>query len=496
MAHQLRSALGFNRQHLGNGTIQRDTTENTQCYQHDSTSSNGYASSVPSPEADAEWDLQLSRMPAYLLGAQGSSTSAALPTGAPLSRVTLESSQSSITTGTIPRKSARRCVTSRSSTRDAGQDVPDRLGSVPDGDVTTSAAEYKRGGTSFLITVDSSAVAGKEHFIETVLSSWSVVEYCCTEEPFAKGNSTHIHCYLKLSVPKKLVDVRTDIEFLFGTISGTFDVQACRSRKTVLIYITKFDPCPITNCNESSLSFNVRLYRWADRTNKLDYTDPFLVNNWSRIKFIEKYFQSFQAKRVKVHCLSECHLSYNGWAGRVVRWYNKAFRSTQVRKKQLYLFGDTNIGKSTLIEKVLSKKQHVYMPYCSEFGFGGYDSRIHKVILFEEFEWSRWRQFASILKRIVEGRPVTVNVKNRPGMTIIHRGLVIFVSNEFSIGDEALLSRLDVVHADCHIVHCLNVKDENVSPSSSDMEEEPPVFDVETDDETSEIPSSPEVPTP
>ncbi|XP_049805079.1 uncharacterized protein LOC126248276 [Schistocerca nitens] len=153
-----------------------------------------------------------------------------------------------------------------------------------------------------------------------------------------------------------------------------------------------------------------------------------------------------------------------------------------VRKKQLYLYGDTNIGKSTLVEKILSRKQHVYLPFCSEFGFGGYDPRVHNVIVFEEFEWQRWRPYASILKRIVEGRPVTVNVKNKPGMVIKHRGLVIFVSNEFTIGDEALISRLNVVHADCHIIHCLQMKEE-VASDTSDIEAEEEVVCISLDED-------------
>lgn len=44
-----------------------------------------------------------------------------------------------------------------------------------------------------------------------------------------------------------------------------------------------------------------------------------------------------------------------------------------------------------------------------------------------------------------------MNIKNGPGLKVRHRGVVIFVSNEDAISDDALHNRLKLLFAEEHI---------------------------------------------
>lgn len=73
--------------------------------------------------------------------------------------------------------------------------------------------------------------------------------------------SIHLHCFLEFNNPLYLVDVRQIVVNKYPNCH--IDVQFCKSKKTVLKYITKEDIDCYFNCNLSMLHFNKRCYEWA-----------------------------------------------------------------------------------------------------------------------------------------------------------------------------------------------------------------------------------------
>lgn len=339
----------------------------------------------------------------------------------------------------------------------------------------------RRPGTSFCVTVALDVVESKDVFYEWLHCALgdSLLEYCICVEDYKDSTGKHIHCYLKTEKEYYLDFLRAKFVQRFKDVR-TLDLQPCKRSIDWLRYITKEDADPLTNMRSSQFNFYYHLVHFARRSSSsvIDVTDPFVVKNWQKLKLIERFVYEYRLKDQGIPVLRKYDKPFIAfsWAWQVVNWYNRNYENKEVRKNQLYLWGDTNIGKSTLIEEII-RGANVCQPFPSEFGFSGYLPGRTQVILFEEFEWSVWRPFNYILKRIVEGRRVEVNVKGKPPMLIEHRGLVIFVSNENNVSDEALISRLIMVRADCHIKHCslkgsIKMEEETAGWSSSEGEED------------------------
>lgn len=177
-------------------------------------------------------------------------------------------------------------------------------------------------------------------------------------------------------------------------------------------------------------------------------------------KFLERYLAAYQLSQLK-HFTGFC--KYVGivkscWLCAVVFWWNDWVdildRGVVIKKrKQLYLYGDTNVGKSTVIEKCIGQN---YMKFCFYPGVGkfcmqGFNQYVHKAIIFEEFNVEYYP--LNMLKRLLEGRDYAYPVKCYPDQVFKFVGPVIFVSNNGIEGckDNAFLSRLQIVYTDCFV---------------------------------------------
>lgn len=75
-----------------------------------------------------------------------------------------------------------------------------------------------------------------------------IEEYCVSVEKHKNGKLPfHIHVYLCFKSAIAVTDLHTVLDVI--TDYG-YDVQPCRSRKSVLKYITKEDEFPFFNCSE------------------------------------------------------------------------------------------------------------------------------------------------------------------------------------------------------------------------------------------------------
>lgn len=276
------------------------------------------------------------------------------------------------------------------------------------------------------------------------------------------------------------------------------DIQPCRSKNSVLKYISKEDVDLYTNVRESELNFNYQIYRWASRTGTFNCTDPFVVEHRNCYKFLEKYLAQHKYNSLGKfsgfrHCVRDCR---NNWTYECGKWWNDWVDRLNVGKrsyknKQLYLWGPTNVGKSTFIESLIGREnmKFVFMPGIGKFFMQAFNPQVHKVILFEEFNIKF--HHVSLLKRLLEGRKYCYSVMCELDKAIEFNGPIIFVSN-FDIAsdcrDEAFLKRLEIVHADCYFdngaLSCCPLFKEEASDVTSEE-----VFNVssETVDSSEEV---------
>lgn len=173
------------------------------------------------------------------------------------------------------------------------------------------------------------------------------------------------------------------------------DCQPCRSKRNALRYCSKEDLKLYTNCKASDLHINYRLHKWASSVSSFKFTDPFVVEHRHQYNFLKKYFEDH--KKMNVTDFDGyrlfCGRQYNGWHEDVCNWWNEWMRILMdgkkvIKRKQLFLFGPTNIGKTSVWENLVGKKnmKFVFYPGVGNFFMQGFDLSYHKFIVFEEFD--------------------------------------------------------------------------------------------------------------
>lgn len=274
-----------------------------------------------------------------------------------------------------------------------------------------------------------------------------LLSYCIAKEnsDTSEKVSYHIHCWLNFLEDINCVEIRELLEIYFPDCN--YDIQPCRSSRNTLKYISKEDKHLLTNVSTSKLSFNYQLFIWAEKTETFSFTDPFVVNNHQKYLFLQKYHAEFRSKIPVEFELKPFEVTYSGWAMDVILWFNEAINNTKHKFPMLYLYGDTNVGKTSLIELLIGDKnmKYVFYPDIGKFAFQDLYPNFHKIILFEEFDCKY--HCTGNLKRLLERKPFKASVKCSVGRIIDFKGLIIFVSNFDSFEDEALRSRVKYVHA-------------------------------------------------
>lgn len=284
-----------------------------------------------------------------------------------------------------------------------------------------------------------------------------LISYCICLERSDKSDIVdyHLHCFIELQGKIIIEELRSIIISLWP--DHGLDIQPCRSKKSCLKYIIKEDTHLLTNIKKNLLNFNYQCYCWAERTGTFDHTDPFVVEHRFNYRFLEKYLAQHKLKSLNSFIgfkKYENH-TFNLWTRDCANWWNQWVECIDSNKKtvkrsQLYLWGGTNMGKSTFIELLIGRQnlKYVFYPGVGKFFMQGFQVDVHKIIVFEEFNMTFYH---AMLKRLLEGRDYAYPVKCGLDMKFKFRGPIIFVSN-FNICDQiddrALIGRLINIHSD------------------------------------------------
>lgn len=300
-------------------------------------------------------------------------------------------------------------------------------------------------GKLFFVTVSVSEVYDgiKRDFLDVFVD---VSTYCVAVESSASSDKVdhHIHAYLEFSEKYSWEVICDYLRDVF--VDSHIDVQQCRSRRNTLKYITKEDKEPLFNCKVSELHFNYRCYRWAVDNKYFSLSHYFVVEHKHVYRFLERYHAEVRSQLIS-GCLRRrvlCPLV--DWCIKAQQWLNVFQLTSGFKRKQLFLFGPSNVGKSTFVMRMFDMcTDAIYYPDVGKFAFQDLRLSVHKVILFEEFNVQY--HCLSMLKRLLEGRPFRASVKGGVGNVVKWDGPVVFVSNYPPPDEEAFKNRLLVVEA-------------------------------------------------
>ena len=102
---------------------------------------------------------------------------------------------------------------------------------------------------------------------------------------------------------------------------------------------------------------------------------------------LNRYVTSFWYCKENVKPFVTFHTCYvinnNNWALEVVVWWNNIIKLIGKKNKMLYLFGEPNVGKSSLVDMLIGRNsKYMYYPVSGQFHFGDFDVDVHKIVVF------------------------------------------------------------------------------------------------------------------
>lgn len=310
---------------------------------------------------------------------------------------------------------------------------------------------------AFFITVGLAEVYDtvREDFLSVLASVSDINCYCVAVETFHKAKGTyHLHSYVAYTDGVPVAELSACVR-LFAT--GVCDIQPCKSKKSVLKYITKEDPRPLFNCPESCLSFAYRSRAWAKSTRTFSFADPFVLEHPNYHRILQSLHSEVRGRcgRVQLH-FEMPNEWYVGWPMRVLDYFARAFRHPRNELRALYLHGYAGTGKSRCVEELLGfvsmdggdRQECGYSPVPGQFFFGDYVGGNYSHVIFEEWAESSFKGNWWQIKRLMEGKPFKVDVKFGGSRVLRVVCPVVFVSNEYPPQDPAFLRRIVIVDAD------------------------------------------------
>ena len=298
---------------------------------------------------------------------------------------------------------------------------------------------------------------------------------------------SHHHIYMRtvdkyhvgdvVSMLKEIYDMDEHEDVL---ASGQLNVSTVRSEKSVLRYVSKEDCEPlIKGICENQLSFYYRSIKWAANTPTFSVADPFVLNHPQYYKLLSDVHeqvhsnrQTLRRRNLRPYVLTgendqDDMEQLNVWQQQVVDWWNDwVERGFEPKKRQLYLWGPSNVGKTHFVHQLLARcineedddadqyEQQVFTPTPNDFRFAyqEFDATMHNVMLVDEFDFAEYN--LNDFKKATEGRSIAVNCKGTRARRTCLRMPMIFISNHAPPIDRhadtkyaGIANRIQVVYA-------------------------------------------------
>lgn len=238
----------------------------------------------------------------------------------------------------------------------------------------------------------------------------------------------HMHIFLETSEKYLLVDVRGHIDVFLGGEEFSVNVQACKSPKAWILYLSKEDNCPfLHNVRVSELSLYARAwhhartkYRYPQRINRCD---EFIVSCGQNARFAigicEEHMEHLRKQKADNRPLFSPNMNCE-----LVNDLLVALESEQ----HIYVYGEPGLGKTEIIDWYMRGKNYWKCGEPSNFLFGTLPDKTD-YIWFEDFQLEKFQQHLSSLLSMMDHKEVTISRKGVDDCTKILDAKFIFCSN-------------------------------------------------------------------
>lgn len=167
----------------------------------------------------------------------------------------------------------------------------------------SSKVVRKRKGTQYFITIPIEVVEDSRNVALENLTNFcckiqdqEIIEYCISLENYKTSEkfNYHLHIFVEYKIPFFIDSLKN---FLSSKYISNVDCKPCRSKKSILKYITKCDTSPLFNCSPSKFHFNYRIYEWASNTDVFDIQDDFVVDHRQHFTFLKNILNLHNEKK-------------------------------------------------------------------------------------------------------------------------------------------------------------------------------------------------------
>jgi len=128
----------------------------------------------------------------------------------------------------------------------------------------------------------------------------------------------------------------------------TLNVQVCKSRKNVLLCISKQDEFPFFNCRGTELSLAYRARAWARCTQVWRVSDPFVLEHEQHYSLLYELNWEVRSRLLCVKSMPKLfRYFWPGWCMQLLLRLHFVYR--RLDWKGVYLHGPSCVGKSTVL---------------------------------------------------------------------------------------------------------------------------------------------------
>jgi hypothetical protein len=326
------------------------------------------------------------------------------------------------------------------------------------------------------------------HTNKSKLEVFDTLSFLCIDlvvaEEVHKDRTKHHHLYLRTNQPFLHSFINQLISEVYDIVDfKKFQVATIQKLANYLKYISKEDTSLLFKGIgiEEQFSFYYSAHKWANSIEEFDVSHPFVLKYPQYYKLCKEVF--LQVQRVKGYrleitlrpyfwCSSGTRNIIN-WQTEVVLWWNDwVINGYSHKKAQLYLYGESNIGKTTFIFDLLKAsinpmeetnedfyQNYIFnpTPYEQKYAFQTYIPKKHLLMVIDEFNVSEYS--LSDLKKCLAGEQFMSNIKQDSPQPICVRKPQIIISNHPPPSSDTSRSpqnskykgfneRLKIVHAD------------------------------------------------
>lgn len=317
--------------------------------------------------------------------------------------------------------------------------TPDR---VPTEVVTESKKKFRLQAKNFFLTYPQCPTT-KEVALERIKGKWKDVKSLVCQEEHQDGNK-HLHIFLQFD--KRIHTTKADYFDFIGGQHGNY--QTARSCRDVIKYVTKkgdyiSDGIDVKTATNVGQSISTVVAEKIDEGASIkEISNEYRGFYMHHKRKIDEFFSYTQLKKKKEKCqtwieFDEVKLAgMNEGSRKIAEWLNKnMFKEREFKQAQLYIFGQRNLGKTTLVKWLESFACVYWMPTSEDF-YDAYDEDFHDLIVMDEFRAQKTVQF---LNQWLQGSEMSVRKKGSQG--IKRKNLPMIILSNHSL--ESAYSKCD-----------------------------------------------------